>query len=210
MIRILLIDDHAVVRAGYRRFLERSQLVTVVAEGENAEQGYAQFRQQAPDVSVIDLSMQGVGGLELIRRIMAHDPLARVLVFSMHEEAVFAERAQQAGARGYVTKQSAPDVLVEAVLAVHAGRRFVSPDMAKQLTLRKMDEHPVTALSAKEFEVFRLIALGQSVANVANTLNLSLKTVANHQTQVKEKLGASTTTALVHIAFRHGVIALSA
>ena len=210
MIRILLIDDHAVVRAGYRRFLERSNLVTVVAEGESAEQGYSLFRQQAPDVSIVDLSMQGVGGLELIRRIMAHEPQARVLVFSMHEEAVFAERALQAGARGYVTKQSAPDVLVDAVHAVHAGRRFLSPDMAQQLTLRKMDEHPVTALSAKEFEVFRLIAQGQSVANVANTLNLSLKTVANHQTQVKEKLGASTSTALVHIAFRHGVIALSA
>lgn len=210
MIRILLIDDHAVVRAGYRRFLDRSNLVTVVAEGENAEQGYALFRQQAPDVSIVDLSMQGVGGLELIRRIVAHSPQARVLVFSMHEEAVFAERALQAGARGYVTKQSAPDVLVDAVHAVHAGRRFLSPDMAQQLTLRKMDEHPVTALSAKEFEVFRLIAQGQSVANVANTLNLSLKTVANHQTHVKEKLGASTSTALVHIAFRHGVIALSA
>lgn len=209
MIRILLIDDHAVVRAGYRRFLERSKQVTVVAEGENAEQGYALFRQQAPDVSIVDLSMPGVGGLELIRRIMAHEPQARVLVFSMHEEAVFAERALQAGACGYVTKQSPPEVLVEAVHEVHAGRRFLSPGIAQQLTLGQLGTHSITALSAKEFEVFRLIAQGQSVANVANTLKLSLKTVANHQTQVKEKLGASTTTALVHIAFRHGVIALS-
>ena len=209
MIRILLIDDHAVVRAGYRRFLERSKLVTVVAEGENAEQGYTQFRQHAPDVSIIDLSMPGVGGLALIRRIIAHEPLARVLVFSMHEEAVFAERALQAGACGYVTKQSPPEVLVEAVHEVYAGRRFLGPGIAQQLTLCKFGNDSITALSAKEFEVFRLIALGQSVANIANTLRLSLKTVANHQTQVKEKLGASTTTALVHIAFRHGVIALS-
>ena len=209
MIRILLIDDHAVVRAGYRRFLERSQRVTVVAEGENAEQGYALFRQHAPDVSIVDLSMPGVGGLELIRRIVAHAPLARVLVFSMHEEAVFAERALQAGACGYVTKQSPPEVLVEAVHEVHAGRRFLGPGIAQQLTAGQLGTHSITALSAKEFEVFRLIAQGQSVANVATTLNLSLKTVANHQTQVKEKLGASTTTALVHIAFRHGVIALA-
>lgn len=210
MIRILLIDDHAVVRAGYRRFLERSKRVTVVAEGENAEQGYALFRQQSPDVTVVDLSMPGVGGLALIRRIIAHEPLARVLVFSMHEEAIFAERALQAGACGYVTKQSPPEVLVDAVHEVHAGRRFLGPGIEQQLNFGQLGTHSLAELSAKEFEVFRLIAQGQSVANVATTLNLSLKTVANHQTQVKEKLGATTTTALVHIAFRHGVIALAA
>lgn len=209
MIRILLVDDHAVVRAGFRRFLERNDLVRVVAEGEDTEQGYSLFRQHQPDVCIIDLSMPGVGGLELIRRIAAQNSLTRVLAFSMHEEAAFAERAMQAGACGYVTKQSAPEVLVDAVHAVHAGRRFLSPDIAQQLAIGKGGFHPVTVLSAKEFEVFRLIAEGQSVAHVASTLNLSQKTIANHQTQVKEKLGAATSTALVHIALRHGVIALA-
>jgi len=207
MIRLLLVDDHAVVRAGYHRFLERSDDVRVVAEAADAEQGYLLFRQHAPDISVVDLSMQGAGGLELIRRIVAHESLARVLVFSMHEEGVFAERAFQAGARGYVTKQSAPETLVEAVHQVHAGRNFLSPDMAQRLVLGRGNANPLAVLSGKEFEVFRLLAEGRAVADIALALSLSQKTVANYQTLIKEKLGATTSAALVHIALRHGVIA---
>jgi two-component system, NarL family, invasion response regulator UvrY len=207
MIRILLIDDHAVVRAGYHRFLERSADVSVIAEAADAEQGYAQFRRHEPDIGIVDLSMPGAGGLTLIRRIVAHQPLARVLVFSMHEEAVFAARALQAGARGYVTKKSAPETLVEAVHEVYAGRSFLSPDIAQRLALGGGDADPLAVLSAKEFEVFRLIAAGQSVADIAAAMSLSQKTVANYQTLIKEKLGAATTAALVHVALRHGVIA---
>ena len=207
MIRILLIDDHAVVRAGYHRFLECSADVSVIAEAADAEQGYAQFRRYKPDISILDLSMPGAGGLTLIRRIVAHAPLARVLVFSMHEEAVFAARALQAGARGYVTKNSAPETLVEAVHHVYAGRSFLSPDIAQRLALGGGNVDPLAVLSAKEFEVFRLIAEGQSVADIAAALSLSQKTVSNYQTQIKEKLGAATTAALVHVALRHGVIA---
>jgi len=207
MIRILLVDDHAVVRSGYHRFLERSDDVSVVAEAADAEQGYLLFRQHAPDISIVDLSMPGAGGLELIRRIVAQEPLARVLVFSMHEEAVFADRAFQAGARGYVTKQSAPETLVKAVRQVYAGRSFLSADMAQRLAFGGYDKAPLSVLSTKEFEVFRLIAEGLSVADIAAALRLSQKTVANYQTLIKDKLGASTTAALVHIALRHGVIA---
>jgi DNA-binding NarL/FixJ family response regulator len=207
MIRLLLVDDHAVVRAGYHRFLERSEDVRVVAEAADAEQGYLLFRQHTPDIAVVDLSMQGAGGLELIRRIVAHESLARVLVFSMHEEGIFAERAFQAGARGYVTKQSAPEILVEAVRQVHAGRSFLSPDMAQRLVLGRGDANPLAVLSGKEFEIFRLLAEGRPVADIALALSLSQKTVANYQTLIKEKLGATTTAALVHIALRHGVIA---
>ena len=157
MIRILLIDDHAVVRAGYRRFLEHGEGMQVVDEAENAEQGYALYRQHQPDVCVIDLSMPGVGGLELIRRISSQAPKASLLAFSMHEEPVFAQRAIQAGARGYVTKQSAPDILVQAVRELHAGRRFVSQDMAYQLAQTQAQMHPSSLLSPREFEVFRLI-----------------------------------------------------
>lgn len=206
MIRILLIDDHAVVRAGYHRFLERSADFSVVAEAADAEQGYTEFRRHEPDISIVDLSMPGAGGLTLIRRIVAHEPLARVLVFSMHEEAVFAARALQAGARGYVTKNSAPETLVDAVHQVYAGRSYLSPDMAQRLALGGGDAGPLAALSAKEFEIFRLIAGGQSVAAIAASLSLSQKTVANYQTLIKEKLGATTTAALVHVALRHGVI----
>jgi DNA-binding NarL/FixJ family response regulator len=205
MIRILLVDDHAVVRAGYRRFLERSEDVSVVAEAADAAEGYVLFRRHAPDISVVDLSMPGAGGLELIRRIVAHEPLARVLVFSMHADAVFAVRALQAGARGYVTKRSAPEILVEAVRQVHAGRSFLSPDIT--LAFGRGDADPLAVLSAKEFEVFRLIAEGRSVADIAAALSLSQKTVANYQALIKNKFGAATTAALVHVALRHGVIA---
>lgn len=209
MIRILLIDDHAVVRAGYRRFLEHGEGVQVVGEAENAEQGYALYRQHQPDVCVVDLSMPGVGGLELIRRISSQAPQASLLAFSMHEEPVFAQRAMQAGARGYVTKQSAPDILVQAVRELHAGRRFVSQDMARELAQTHAQAHPSSLLSPREFDVFRLIAQGQSVLEVAELLNLSQKTVANHVTQLKDKLGASSSVALVHLAMRHKVIALA-
>jgi DNA-binding NarL/FixJ family response regulator len=207
MIRILLIDDHAVVRAGYHRFLERSADVSVIAEAADAEEGYAQFRRHEPDISILDLSLPGAGGLTLIGRIVAHQALARVLVFSMHEDAVFAARALQAGARGYVTKSSAPETLVDAVHHVYAGRSFLSPDIAQRLALGSGDADPLAVLSAKEFEVFRLIAEGRSLAAIAAALSLSQKTIANYQTLIKEKLGASTIAALVHVALRHGVIA---
>lgn len=209
MIRILLIDDHAVVRAGYRRFLEHGEGMLVVGEAENAEQGYALYRLHQPDVCVIDLSMPGVGGLELIRRISSQAPQARLLAFSMHEEPVFAQRAMQAGASGFVTKQSAPDILVQAVRELHAGRRFVSQDMARVLAQTQTNTHPSSLLSPREFDVFRLIAQGQSVLEVAEQLNLSQKTVANHVTQLKDKLGATSSVALVHLAIRHKVIALT-
>lgn len=209
MIRILLVDDHAVVRAGYRRFLEHGDDMRVVGEAADAELGYALYRQHLPDVCVLDLSMPGVGGLELIRRICNHAPQARLLAFSMHEEPVFAQRAMQAGARGYVTKQSAPDVLVQAVRELHAGRRFVSQDMARGLALSQPHMHPSSLLSAREFDVFRLIAEGRSVGEVAGCLNLSQKTVANHLTQLKDKLGATSSVALVHLAIRHKVLAVA-
>ena len=207
MIRILLVDDHAVVRAGFRRFLEHGDAMQVVGEAQDAEQGYAQFRRLQPDVSVVDLSMPGVGGLELIRRICCHAPQARVLAFSMHEEAVFAQRALQAGARGYVTKQSAPDVLVQAVGELHAGRLFTSQDMASGMAQSQPSMHPSSLLSPREFDVFRRIAQGQSVPEVADQLKLSQKTVANHLTQLKDKLGATNSVALVHLAMRHKVLA---
>jgi DNA-binding NarL/FixJ family response regulator len=204
MIRVLLIDDHAVVRSGYHRFLERKKDVEIVAEAAEPEEGFAQFVRCVPDVTVVDLSMPGTGGLELIRRILAHDPSARVLVFTMHEQAIYASRALQAGALGYVTKCSPPETLLQAVVALAAGRRFLSPDMARELAQGALS--PLDTLSPKEFEVFRLIAEGQSVGQVSAVLNLSQKTVANYQTMIREKLGVSTSAALVHVALRAGVI----
>ena len=207
-IKVLLVDDHVVVRAGYRRLLEQNSKIEVIAEAGSAEQGYQAFCEHQPDVSVIDLSMPGMGGFELIRRILNREPSAALLVFSMHEESLFARRALEAGALGYITKNSAPDILVEAVQRVALKNIFLSLDVTHQFTLRDRAHkpNPLNALSAKEFEVFRLLAEGRSIAEVAQALHLSHKTVANYQTQIKQKLGITNTTSLVHLAIQHGVI----
>jgi DNA-binding NarL/FixJ family response regulator len=211
MIDVLLVDDHAVVRAGYRRVLEDDADIRVVGEAENAEQGYAAFCRLRPDVSVIDLSMAGMGGLGLMRRILGRDRSARLLAFSMHEDALYASRALQAGARGYVTKAAAPETLIEAVQKVQAGQIFLSPDIARRLALDRLPARGdlLAVLSPKELEVLRMIAQGRSVAEIAAALCLSPKTIANYQTQVKAKLGARSTATLVHLAARCGLIRMA-
>ena len=208
MIRVLLVDDHAVVRAGYRRLLEQSEQVQVVAEANDAEQGYAEFCRHRPDIGVIDLSLPGIGGIELIKRLRVCQPGAALLAFSMHEDALFAMRAFQAGAKGYITKNSAPHVLVEAVQQVAGGKVFLSPDISQQLARQSTAAaaDPLEALSTREFEVFRRLADGHSIADIAETFGLSPKTVANYQTQIKEKLGVDSTAGLVHLALRRGLI----
>jgi DNA-binding NarL/FixJ family response regulator len=208
VIRVLLVDDHPVVRTGYRRLLEQAGDIRVVAEAGAADEACAAFAAALPDVCVTDLSMPGVGGLELIRRILARDAAARVLVFSMHDAPSLVRRALEAGARGFLSKNAAPDSLVDALRAVHAGSRYLSPDLPRRL----LDSDPhdearrLESLSQREFDVFRLLAEGCSAAECAAALGLSQKTVANHQTLIKDKLGVATSAALVHLALRHGLI----
>jgi DNA-binding NarL/FixJ family response regulator len=206
LIRILLVDDHAVVREGYRRFLERSDDLRVVAEAEDADAGFHLWSRCLPDVTVVDLSMRGAGGMKLLTRIAAHSPEARCLVFSMHEGALVAQRALEAGACGYVTKSSQPEVLVQAVRAAHAGRIYLSADIVHSRAALAEDARRLTALTGKEHEIFRLLAQGRAVTDIAQLLHLSTKTVANHQSQIRDKLGLATPAALVHLALRHGVI----
>ncbi len=205
-IEVLLVDDHAVVRAGYRRFLEGSAVVASVTEAGSADEGYAAFCERRPHVCVIDLSMPRVGGFELIRRIVRREPAARVLAFSMHEERLFAQQALQAGAMGYITKNSAPDTLIEAVERVHRGQHYLAPEIAPLRAGEQPGAHGLDVLSTKEFEIFRMIAQGITLGEIAAALSLSHKTVANYQSAIKEKLGAGTTAALVHMAIRAGVI----
>ena len=211
MIRVVLVDDHPVVRSGYLRLLDQAGRITVVAEVDDGVGGYAAFVAERPDVLVTDLAMPGGGGLELIRRVLLRESRARVLVFSMHDSPMLVRRALEAGARGFVTKASPPDILVDAVRALHAGHRYLSPDLNPAL-LHNDSEHEtqrLATLSAREFEVFRLLAQGQSVTDCAQALKLSPKTLANHQTLIREKLGLATSAALVHLAIRHGVISTS-
>jgi DNA-binding NarL/FixJ family response regulator len=207
-IRIMLVDDHAIVRAGFRRLLEQRSDFRVVAEAADAERAYALYLEHEPDVVVMDLSMPGVSGLDTIRRIIGRNADAKIVVFSMHEDASVAERAIQLGARGYVTKSNAPEVLAAAVAEVVAGRLALSPDMAHSIAMLKLsgDGNPMQALSAREFEIFRLLVTGRPAVEIAKLLNLSAKTVANYHTLIKQKLNVQSDVELVLLAQRQNVV----
>jgi len=205
---VLLVDDHAVVRAGYRTLLEDSPDVEVVGDAADGETAYSQYLALRPDVVVMDLSLPGAGGLEAIRRILARERDARVLVFSIHEDVAFVEQSLRAGARGYITKNSAPEILVEAVCRLAAGEVYLERQLAQNLALRKSHgaKGLLSCLTVREFEIFCLLAEGAGTAEAARRLVLSQKTIANYVTQIKHKLSVQTAGELVHLAIRHGVI----
>ncbi|HTI17737.1 MAG TPA: response regulator transcription factor [Trinickia sp.] len=206
-ISVLLVDDHAVVREGYKRLLERSPDVSVAGEAANASEAYQKFCVLQPNVVVMDLALPGASGIEAMRRMLAREPHAHVLIFSVHEEAIFVRRALDAGARGYVTKASAPDVLVEAVRSVARRERYLSPDISQALALRATIQEgpPGRQLSAREFEVLRLLVQGYTLPSIAEKLGLSQKTVANHQSAIRQKFGANNGVQLAQIANRLGL-----
>ena len=207
-ITVFLVDDHSVVREGYRRLLERSAGIRVIGEAANAAAAYSEFQRLSPDVVVMDISLPDVSGIEAMRHMLAREPQAKVLMFSMHEEPIFASRAFQAGALGYVTKASAPEVLVDAVRTVAQGKRYLSQDMAQALALQSVGggDSSFTVLSNREFEVMRLLVAGDTISTIADKLQLSYKTVANHQSAIRQKLGVETSAQLVQLAHRHGVV----
>jgi DNA-binding NarL/FixJ family response regulator len=206
-VTVLLVDDHAVVREGYRRLLERGSSIRVIGEAADAQSAYLAFSEQRPQVTVMDIALPGASGIEALRRIRARDGAAQVLMFSMYEDPVFALRALQAGARGYVTKASAPDVLVEAVLAIARGKPYISSEIAHALALRSVapGEDPSLQLSPREFEVLRLLVAGMPLRDIAGQLGLTPKTVANHQSILRQKLGAETAVQLLQAAARLGI-----
>lgn len=207
MIRVMLIDDHALVRMGFRMLLADAK-IDVVAEGESGEQACFDYPRVKPDVVVMDLSMPGMGGLEAVRRLLAQDPKARVLALSAHEDAAHLRRVLRAGALGYLAKRSAPDALIAAVRAVHRGERYVDAQTAQTLAMAHLDgdSSPAETLSEREFSVFIQLARGQSVAQIAETLNLSQSTVGTHLYHVKQKLGAGNQSELTLLALRWGLI----
>lgn len=207
-IRVQLVDDHAVVRAGYRTLLDGAHDIIVVAEAENGEAACRAYTEYRPQVVIMDWSLPGISGLEATRRILARDVSAQVLIFSMHQDTAFAEQALQAGARGYITKRSAPEVLVEAVRQVAAGKTYLEHDIAHRLAVHRVQGHstPLEVLSPREFEIFCLLAQGLSVNQIAKRLSLSYKTIANYSTQIKSKLEVKTVAELTRLAIRHGVV----
>ena len=207
-VTIILVDDHAVVRAGVRRLLEQETLFEVIGEAESGEKAYKIFGELKPDVMVMDLSMPGMGGLESIRRILMRYERARILVLSMHEDLSFANQALKLGAKGYLIKNTLGDDLVKSIQMVARGEIFLSDEIAKKMAMQSISgaEDPIDELSAREFEIFRLLAEGLEIDAIAATLNISSKTVSNYQTMIKQKLNINTAVELIRYAIKTGVI----
>jgi two-component system, NarL family, invasion response regulator UvrY len=205
-ISILLVDDHAVVREGYRRLLERDARLEVVGEAATAAEAIRLDAELEPHVVVLDIGLPGVSGIEGLRRILARRKEACVLMFSMYQDGIYAVRAFQAGARGYVSKASAPDLLVEAVRTVASGARYVSPDVEAAIAKHESHNSQLTdALSTRELEVLGLLTQGFGVEEIGERLGLSPKTAANHQSSIKQKLGATSALQLILIARQFGL-----
>jgi DNA-binding NarL/FixJ family response regulator len=207
-VTIVLVDDHAVVRAGVRRLLEQEALFDVIGEAESGEKAYHMFGKLKPDVMVMDLSMPGMGGLEAIRRILMRHERARILVLTMHEDLSFANQALKLGAKGYLIKNTLGDDLVKSIQTVSRGEVFLSDEIAKKMAMQSIsgEQDPIHELSAREFEIFRLLAEGLEIDAIAATLNISSKTVSNYQTMIKQKLNINTPVELIRYAIKAGVI----
>lgn len=210
---VLLVDDHAVVRAGYRHLLAASDGIEVVGEAADGAGAYCLFCELDPDVVVMDIALPGVSGIEVMRRMLARRAQARILMFSIFEDAIYVTRALRAGSSGYLTKSSAPETLVRAVRAVAAGERYLSADARRALAPpgpagRCVD--PLETLSAREFEVLGLLVQGLSLARIGERLGLSAKTVANYQSNLRAKLGVDNDFQLARLTERFKLAPLPA
>jgi two-component system invasion response regulator UvrY len=207
-IRVLLVDDHAIVREGYRRLMEKQPGIEVVAEAENAAAGYQAYKASSPDVAVVDISMPGRGGIDLVRQLRQWDPDARVLIFSMHATAAYAQQAFRAGAKGYVTKSSPPDILVSAIRTVYAGRPAICTEISQVVAASQLcdDVSAMKDLSPRQFEILRMILDARTTEEIATAFNLSPKTVANHHYEIKSKLGVRSDIELVYFCMRQGLL----
>ena len=203
--KILLVDDHAIVRSGLRRLLATSAQADIL-EAANGRDALALARAERPDLVILDLNLPGLGGLELIRRLMQDDKSTRILVFSMHAEPLYVARALEAGATGYLSKNVAPDELLAAVRRVVAGGRYVENEIAQAMAVQVAGPgQPLDRLTARDLEMMRLLADGRSLAEIAEALGIGYKTVANTLSQIKAKLGVSRTADLVRVAIESGV-----
>jgi two-component system invasion response regulator UvrY len=206
-ITVMLVDDHPVVRDGYRRLLESTPDIRVVGEAGDGDAALSQYQKLWPDVMVLDLSMPGSGGLEVISRLITKEPMARILVFSMHESITMISRAIDAGALGYLTKQSGMGQMIDAVRQVARRQIYIDPAYVQEvLQLRQHDGDPLDTLTKREFQIFSLLAEGRSSAEIADALSISHGTVGVHHANIMKKLDLNNSAQLVRLAIRYGVI----
>ncbi|PHS25448.1 MAG: DNA-binding response regulator [Methylophaga sp.] len=209
-IKIMLVDDHAIVREGYRSLLQKQDNMEVIAEARDGAQAYFSYKKYNPDIVIMDISMPGQGGLEAITRIKQVDNTAKILVFSMHKNPSFAVQATRAGALGYVTKSSDPEVLIRAIFDVKQNKYTLSADIAQALALEKLgtDAAALDQLTVREFEILRMLVEAMPTQAIAETLNISPKTVANAHYIIKRKLNVNSDIELTHLAIKMNIINL--
>ena len=207
-INVMLVDDHAVVRMGFRLLLEGTEDIKVIAEADSGEDAIKKHAEHHPDVTVLDISMPGIGGLEALVRMLAHEPGARILILTAHEDTIHPQRVLKAGATGYLSKRSAAEELIEAIRQVAQGKTFLGAQVAQQLAVQQLTggRNPVDVLSGKEFRVFMRLAQGQTVNDIAKEMFLSPRTVGTHLYNIKQKLVASNQAELTLIAMRNGLL----
>ncbi|HXX84939.1 MAG TPA: response regulator transcription factor [Casimicrobiaceae bacterium] len=208
MIRVVIADDHTIVREGLKQLLQATADLEVVGEARDGHEVMQIVRENEFDVLLLDMSMPGKSGMELIKQVKSERPKLRVLVLSMHQEHQYAVRAIKAGASGYLTKESASTQLVSAIRKVAAGGAFITATVAEQLALGAMphtDGPPHTSLSDREYQVFQLLVSGKGISEIAGQLNLSVKTVSTHKARLMEKMGVTNQAELVRYAMRHGL-----
>ena len=209
MIRVLLADDHAIVRAGLKEILADTGDIEVTGEAANGQEVLARVFTQDFDVAVLDMSMPGRNGIELIKLVKAEKPKLRILVLSMHSEEQYAVRALKAGASGYLSKDSAADQLVAAIRRIAGGGAYVTPETAERLALGaapRAETAAHTLLSDREFQVFRMIARGATVSEIARELSLSVKTISTHKTRIMDKMGLANQAELIRYALEHRLL----
>ncbi len=207
-IKVMLVDDHAVVRMGFKMLLETTGDIKVIAEAENGEIAIKSYMENKPDVVVMDITMSGIGGMEAIDRILAKDSNAKILVLSAHEDSVHPKRVLNAGAMGYLTKRSAAEELIKAIRTVASGKKYIEASVAQQMAIQQLsgEQNPVDMLSEREFEVFMSLAKGKTTNEIAETLFLSPRTVGTHLYNIKQKLNANNSAEIALIAMRSGLI----
>jgi two-component system invasion response regulator UvrY len=207
-LKVLLVDDHSVVRMGFKMLIDSEKDIKVIAESETGEDGIQKYQELKPDVTVMDITMPGIGGLEAIERIIAKDKNAKILVLSAHEDSVHPKRVLSAGAIGYLTKRSAAEELISAIRTVGSGKKYIESSVAQQLAITQLsgENDPTEILSDREFEVFIALAKGKSTNEIADTMCLSPRTVGTHLYNIKQKLNANNSAEIALIAIRCGLI----
>jgi len=207
-LKVLLVDDHSVVRMGFKMLIDSERDMKVIAESETGEDGIQKYQELKPDVTVMDITMPGIGGLEAIERIIAKDKNAKILVLSAHEDSVHPKRVLSAGAIGYLTKRSAAEELISAIRTIGSGKKYIESSVAQQLAITQLsgENDPTEILSDREFEVFIALAKGKSTNEIADTMCLSPRTVGTHLYNIKQKLNANNSAEIALIAIRCGLI----